>query len=501
MTVPSSSIVALREGLKDAGVQLRQSVKNAPTTTRTVFREPRSIVKGASLAPLLVLYGHQLVDSIDRGGFNTILPEIRDEFGMTTGQITGVAASALFVSLLLGVPAAYWSDRGTRRTWWLASGALMASVFAFFTGIAGTAALFVVARAGFGLGIRLNDPVQQSLLADYYAVDTRPTTFAGRQGMDNTGQLIGPLFFGVTAAVFGWRAAVLAVALPSALLFIASIRLPEPVRGAPEREAMGATADDVFAEEEPARFWESIKTLNRIPTVRRVYMAIPCMIGAVLGIAVLLPLFQDEVFGMSSSQRGLFGSFTNVAGIVGLFVGVPITKRYLVSGRPEGVTELLGIGGVAATVALTGIATAPNIWIMAAFGFVFYFIVSLFLPMIGTVVAMTVPARVRGVGFAMMAFWAIPGLVMLPISNGVSEAFGQRWGMVVGVPLMMLGASIIVRGKDAMRRDIESAFAAAMAALQPKPSEPAEPVVDLVAAEEAASEDAGPTDRPLAHER
>lgn len=474
--MPSASFDAFKEGVADARRQLRQSIRNAPTTTRTVLRDPRSVVKGAGLAPLLVLYGHTLVDSIDRGGFNTILPEIRDQFGMTSDEIASVAAVAIFVSLLLGVPAAHLSDRGRRRTWWLASGALMAGVFSIFTGLAGSAAVFIAARAGFGLGIRLNDPVQQSLLSDYYAVDTRATTFAGRQGMDNLGQLIGPLFFGVTASVFGWRAAVLSVAVPGVLLFIWSIRLHEPAKGAPERAAMGATADDVFAEEEPAGFWESIRILNRIATVRRVYLAVPCLIGGILGISVLLPLFQEEVFGLSSAQRGVFGSVTNIAGIVGLFAGVPITTRYLVSGKPEGVLDLLQAGGIFATLALAGVAFSPSIWLMGLFGLVFFFIAALFLPAIGTVIAMTVPARVRTMGFAMMAFWAIPGLVMLPIAGGVGDAFGLRWGMVVGLPLLTLGAVVVARGKDDLRRDIESAFAAAMATMEAKPADLGEAV-------------------------
>ena len=468
--MPSESFEAFKEGMRDARSQLRQSIRNAPTTTRTVVRNPRSVVKGAGLAPLVVLYGHTLVDSIDRGGFNTILPDIRDQFGMTTDEITGVAAVAIFVSLLLGVPTAYWSDRGKRRTWWLASGALMASVFALLTGFAGGAAMFIASRAGFGLGIRLNDPVQQSLLSDYYAVDTRATTFAGRQGMDNLGQLIGPLFFGVTASVFGWRAAVISVAVPSAILFIWSLRLHEPSRGAPEREAMGISADEALVEQEPARFWESIRILNKIPTVRRVYTAVPCFIGGILGISVLLPLFQEEVFGLTSAQRGVFGSFTNVAGIVGLFAGVPITTRYLASGRPEGMLDLLRAGGIVATLALVGMAFSPAIWVMALFGLVFFFIAALFLPAIGTVIAMTVPARVRTMGFAMMAFWALPGLVMLPVAGAVGDQFGLRWGMVVGLPLLTAGAFIIARGKDELRRDIESAFASAMAALETKPA-------------------------------
>jgi MFS family permease len=111
---------------------------------------------------------------------------------------------------------------------------------------------------------------------------------------------------------------------------------------------------------------------------------------------------------------------------------------------------------------------------MGLTGFVFFFIAALFLPAIGTVIAMTVPARVRTMGFAMMAFWAIPGLVMLPIAGGVGEAFGLRWGMVVGLPLLTLGAMVVARGKDDLRRDIESAFAAAMASMESKPADIAE---------------------------
>ena len=297
--------------------------------------------------------------------------------------------------------------------------------------------------------------------------------------MDNLGQLIGPLFFGVTASVFGWRAAVISVAVPSAILFIWSLRLHEPSRGAPEREAMGVSADEAVTEEEPAPFWESIRILNRIPTVRRVYIAIPCFIGGILGISVLLPLFQEEVFGLSSAQRGVFGSFTNVAGIIGLFAGVPITTRYLVSGRPEGMLELLRAGGIVATLALVGMAFSPAIWVMAMFGLVFFFIAALFVPAIGTVIAMTVPARVRTMGFAMMAFWAIPGLVMLPVAGVVGDRFGQRWGMVVGLPLLTAGAFIIARGKDDLRRDIESAFASAMAAMESKPVAIDDPAIEI----------------------
>lgn len=473
MTVASadgqSSFAALSEGFGDGVRQFRQSLRNTPAAARRLRQAPRSVVGGASLAPLLVLYGHTLVDAVDRTGFNTILPDIRDTFGLSTDDITAVAAIALFVSLLLGVPVAHLSDRGTRRTWWLASGALLAGVFSIFTGLAGGATLFIAARAGFGLGIRLNDPVQASLLSDYYAVETRPFTFAGRQGMDNAGQLLGPLFFGGAAALFGWRTAVVAISVPSLILFVASLRLREPRRGAPEREAMGVEADAEVIDEEPARFFEAMRILHRVVSIRRIYFAVPFLVGGVLGLGVLLPLFLEEVFGLGAGGRGVVLSIGNVAGIAGLFFGVPIAKRYLVSGKPEGMLDLLGLSGVIASVALVGVAMSPNLVIMTLCGLGFWFWVSLFVPGFATVLAMIVPARVRGMGFALLGLWALPGLIMLPIAGSIGDEYGLRWGMVVGLPLLAAGAVIVSRGKLHLRRDIEAAFQAAMAALQSEP--------------------------------
>ena len=459
----TSTLETLREGFKDGAVQLKESWRNAPATARRIKADPRSVVKGAALAPLLVLYGHSLLDAIDRSGFATILPEIRDRFGLSDAEIASIAGVALFVSLLLGVPTAYYSDRGKRRTWWLASGAVFATVFSTITGLAGTVAIFVFGRAAFGLGLRLNDPVQASLLSDYYAVETRPTTFAGRQGMDNAGQLIGPLYFGLVAMLLDWRVAVVSVAVPAAVLAIWSLRLPEPQRGAPEREAMGVAADAEIVEEEPAGFFESMGILHRITTVRRLYFALPFLVGGVLGIGILFPLFLEDVFGLSAGERGAVTSITNVAGILGLFFGVPIARRYLVSGNPEGMLELIRLAGVLTAVFLGGIAASPNLVIMTVVGLLFYFCSSIFVPTAATVIAMVVPPRVRGVGFAMLGLWALPGLVMIPIASGVSDASGHRWGMVVGLPLFVIGSFIIASGKRDLRRDIESAFAAAMA--------------------------------------
>lgn len=486
-----SSFTALSEGFRDGVRQFRQSARNLPTATARLRRDPHSVVSGAPLAPLLVLYGHILIDAVDRSGFNTILPEVRDAFDMSTDDITAVAGVALFVSLLLGVPTAHLSDQGRRRTWWLASGALLAGVFAIFTSFASGAAMFIAARAGFGLGIRLNDPVQASLLSDYYAVETRPFTFAGRQGMDNAGQLIGPIFFGLTAAVLGWRAAVFAIAIPSLFLFVASLRLHEPRRGAPEREAMGIAPDADVEDEPGAGFFEAIRILHRVKSIRRIYFAVPCLVGGILGIGVLFPLFLEEVFDLGSTARGVFMSIGNVAGIAGLFFGTPIAKRYLVSGRPEGMLDLLGLSGVIGTFALAGICLSPNLWIMAVIGLVFWFWVSLFVPGLATVLAMIVPSRVRGMGFALLGLWALPGLVMLPIAGGVGDEYGLRWGMIVGLPLLAIGSMIVAGGKAELRRDIESAFQAAMASFQSEPVED-DDVVDVAAAEREAQENGEP---------
>ena len=69
------------------------------------------ITAGYALYPLIILFGLNAVDELDRTVFGVLGPEIRDHFGLTNQGYLSLIALTLLGGLLLEVPLAYYADR------------------------------------------------------------------------------------------------------------------------------------------------------------------------------------------------------------------------------------------------------------------------------------------------------------------------------------------------------------------------------------------------------
>lgn len=452
--------------VREAAGDFARGTKAFPGSVGRAVRDPRSLTDGAPVLPIAVLFGHTFLDAFDRYGFNVILPEVQDHFDLDLEGITGLAAVSIVAGILLSLPVSLWSDRGGRRIWFLAGGALVASVFSVTAGIATTIGLFGLSRAGFGFGLIVNDPVQQSLLADFTPVNARPSVFAGRQMMDNVGGLLGPLAFGLLAFLLSWRAPLILVAVLAVGLGAMSLRLREPSKGCMERAAMGATGADLEVEEEPEGFREAWRTLKAIPTVRNLWYSLPFLFGGVLGMFVLIPLFLEDVYGMSAAERGTASALLGIPGIFGLFVGIALSKRFLFSEAPWRMFQLMGGIAVAICGCVAFMAAAPNVALSLVGVGLCIMLFSLILPAFGTLFSIIMPPQARTVGFALTRLWALPGLFVLPIGGGIGDEYGLRWGVLVSLPIFFVGAVIIGRGGRTFQADMLAAHEASMRALE-----------------------------------
>ena len=451
---------------KEAWGDFTRGAKAFPGSVRTAVRDPRSMVEGAAVTPIAVLFGHTFLDAFDRGGFNIILPDVQKAFDLDLAGITGLASVSIVAGILLSLPVSLRSDRGGHRTLYLALGAFVAAFFSLTAGIAATIGLFGVSRAGFGFGLIVNDPVQQSLLSDYTPVHSRPSVFAGRQIADNLGGLMGPLAFGLLSWALGWRAPLILVAVMAVTVGVLSLRLREPSKGGMERVAMGATGADIDAEEEPAGFREAYRILKVIPTVRTMWFSLPFLFGGVLGLLIMIPLFLEEVYGLDAAQRGLLTAFQGAFGIFGLFLGTALTKRYLFSEAPQRMFRLMAGIAVAIAVGLCFIAAVESLALVIVGGTFLTMLFSLVLPGFGTLFSIIMPAKARTVGFAITRLWVLPGLLMLPIVGAIGDAHGLRWGMVASLPVFVVGSLIIGAGGSTFRADMAAAHEASMAAIR-----------------------------------
>ena len=110
-----------------------------------------------------MLFGLNAVDELGRYAFGVLLPNIRDEFGLSTQGILTVVAFGFVGALILALPIGFWADRFNRVRIIVIAGILLFT-FSILTAIAVTVVMLAIARAGSELGRGFNDPVHNSLI-------------------------------------------------------------------------------------------------------------------------------------------------------------------------------------------------------------------------------------------------------------------------------------------------------------------------------------------------
>jgi MFS family permease len=90
------------------------------------------------------------------------------------------------------VPIAHLADRSNRvRIAW--SGAAVWAAFSFGTGLAITVWMLVVMRSGSAIGQGVVFPTHNSLLADYYPIQSRPRVYSIHRAANSIGAIVGLL--------------------------------------------------------------------------------------------------------------------------------------------------------------------------------------------------------------------------------------------------------------------------------------------------------------------
>jgi len=420
-----------------------------------------SITGGAALFPLIVLFGLNAVDELDRTAFGVLLPNIRDDFGLNTQGILTVVSLSFVAALILALPIGFWADRYNRVNIVILAGVLW-GVFSVLTGLAVSVVMLVIVRAGSGLGRAFNDPVHNSLIPDYYDVPVRPKVYAVHRSGNAIGLFLGPVLGGLIAYFLGWRAPFIIFAIPTAIFVLLAFRLREPVRGAFERRAMGASEEAVVTEEAPPSWAESWRIVWQVRTLRRLYAALPFLALAVIGLLTLGSLFYHDVFGLTEVQRGLVAGIAEPASIVGFFIGIPIATK-LLARDPGLVLKFLFAVTVVVTAAWIAFAEAPNLPVAIATNLVISGSLGLLVPGIYSVLSLTIPPKVRAFGFAVAAIWIVPGFLLLPIVGGIADSYGTRLALLAAAPVFVIGGVILASGGSQVAGDIRRVWTAAAA--------------------------------------
>lgn len=412
----------------------------------------RGVCGGESAFPLVVLFGLNAVDELDRTAFAILLPNIRDHFNLDNTKVLGLVALASVASLALQVPIAQFADRSKRVPLAIAG----AMVWAFFSGMTGLATgivILTIARSGSSIGKAVIDPTHNSLLADYYPIETRSKVFSTHRAANAIGAFVGPLVAGLLAYSFDWRVPFVVFVIPTVIFAVLALRLHEPVRGKWEREAMGASDDVANTEEVVPSFAESWRTVQKIPTLQRLWWSLPFLATALIGFVVLASLLYEDQFNLDERARGVAAAIAEPFQLVGLVVGTRyITKRFMTD--MAALIRFVARVAILTSVAAIGFALAPNIVVAVALNCLISATLAIVGPGILVALSLAIPARARATGFSVASLWVIPGLLILPLIGWISSHIGIRWGMLTLVPLFIIGSLILGSAEKTISGDI-----------------------------------------------
>jgi branched-chain amino acid transport system ATP-binding protein len=420
-----------------------------------------TIVPGAAAFPLVVLFGLNAVDELDRAAFAVLLPNIQKEFGLDLQGVLTLVGVVGLAALLLQVPIANLAERYNRvRIAWI--GAVVWGMFSVLTGLATTLVVLAIARSGSGIGKAVVDPTHNSLIADYYDVDQRPRVYSIHRAANAVGSFVGPIVAGILGAEFGWRVPFIVFAIPTFVFVVLAWRLPNPVRGAHERRAMGASEEAVMTEEVPPSFAEGWRIVWKIETLRRIWYSLPFLAASLIGFSALAGLVYADVFDLGDRARGFVTGLVEPAQLVGLIFGARVATRLMAKG-PEHVLRFLSHAAFVVSGALIVFALAPNIVVAVAAHAVITATLAVLTPGILASLSLAIPPRARSIGFSVASLWVIPGVLILPVIGAIGDRWGLRQGMLIMVPVFFVGGLVIATTRHVIAADIADVWRAAAA--------------------------------------
>jgi branched-chain amino acid transport system ATP-binding protein len=425
----------------------------ATVRQRLAGYRPSNLTKGAAVAPLIILFGINAIDELDREAANILLPEIRDSFGLNFQGALTLTSIIGFLFFFIEIPVAHFADR-RKRTTMAATGAGIWAGFAMLTGFAPGVWAYAACRAGASSGRAVNQGTHPSLLTDYYPVDARPGVFAFYRAANFVGRFVGPIMAGIIGFTLGWRWAFIIAGIPSLVLVTFAWRLKEPIRGYQERTLMGGDEETARTEEAPASMSEAFRIIWQIRTLRRFCIAIPFLLVPAVTLQPLLQLFLQEELGLNAAQRGLVSAVAEPFQLIGLFVGIPLAGRYLRT-NPGNIVFLLAAAGSLQVLAIVLLVTTRNIWVVIPIRAALACALASTLPVISATVSLINPPRVRALGFTVINLFILPALVLQPILGGLADEWGLSRAILLLGPITLIGAAIIATSAGFVGSDID----------------------------------------------
>jgi MFS family permease len=191
--------------------------------------EPTRAYGGYALALLALL---NLLSYVNRNVLFSLIPPIELELHLTDTDIGWIASAFVLLFSVAVFPFGVLSDLRSRRAV-AAAGVVVWSAFAFLAGMSRGFWVLFLTRAAVGIGAAAFTAAAASLVADYFPGRRRAVALGVFSAGIPIGGVTGIALGGQLEALYGWRIALMAVAVPGILLAALVARLADPCRPPP----------------------------------------------------------------------------------------------------------------------------------------------------------------------------------------------------------------------------------------------------------------------------
>ena len=415
----------------------------AALSPRSWVKRLRAYLAGEALFPILVLFALNAVDEFDTRTFDVLGPEIADDFGVGVGAFGSIAVLVLLLVPLIAVPVSYLADRW-RRMPLAIGGAAAWGAFSLATGLAPILPLLILFRVGSGFGKVVNQPVHGALISEFYSPNTRAKAFGIHSLANIGGAAVAAVLGGVIAQVFGWRTAFFVLVIPTVAAILIATRLREPPRGRFERTETPAAP--------PLR--QTIRRLWAIRSLRYQWIGLAYTTGSTLGIGVLVPFFLEEDFGVEPGLRGVLIGVGTAFSAVAVIIGTMVAQKRI-NERPSEGLRLLCWSGVAAGVALFGMAIAPPLALIVLFLWIITSIFAFVTPGLLSITAIVSPPEIRSSAFALGGLIALAGSGFSLIGFAIGDQVSIRLAIGIMAPIFLRGVVYFFKASTYLDDDVE----------------------------------------------
>jgi branched-chain amino acid transport system ATP-binding protein len=173
-------------------------------------------------------------------------------------------------------------------------------------------------------------------------------------------------------------------------------------------------------------------------------------------------VFYEDVFGLNEAERGFVFAGAEMTQIAGILIGVPIANRMLVN-RPGSALSFLGVIGTLVGVMWAVLSYAPSLPLAIAMHVLLAGALAILAPGIYAALSLAIPPRIRALGFSIGSLFIVPGVLVLVIVGGIADDVGVRKGLLVMVPIFLIGAATIASAGRFVAADIAKVRASTVA--------------------------------------